>query len=250
MRHPIVSIAILLASIALPGCIVLGDEDEPITAKLIPAVQSGPATDVVVVLPGIGADAERMEEHGVAAAIHKSWPQADVLLTNATFAYYVHNVLVEKLHHDVIEPTRQRYKKVWLAGASVGGMGALLYERAHPREMAGIVLFAPWLGDADLQDEIRAAGGIAKWNAGPVPEKVNGDNYQREMWRVVQGWSQDPQDAQRVWLVCGKDDRLLEADRLLATAIPASHYLEVDGGHTWEAWLTAAELLIAKLRAA
>lgn len=247
MRSRVALLTLLLA--ALNGCFVFGNEKEPITAVLIPAVQAGPATEVVIVLPGIGADAKKMEDHGVAESIHKSWPQADVLLTNATFAYYVHNVLVEKLHADVIEPARQRYKKVWLAGASVGGMGAVLYERSYPREMAGIVLFAPWLGDSDLQDEIRKAGGVAKWDPGALPEKVDGDNYQREMWRVVHGWSQDPNDAQRVWMVCGKDDRLLEANRLLATAIPASHYVEVEGGHSWEAWLTAAELIIAKIRA-
>ena len=243
------AVSVLVLSLALGGCFTFGDADEPITAELIPAVQSGPATDVVIVLPGIGADAKKMEDHGVAEAIHRSWPQADILLTNATFAYYVHNVVVPKLHSDVIEPARKQYKRVWLAGASVGGMGALLYERSFPKEMDGIVLFAPWLGDSDLQDEIRKAGGVEKWDAGPVPEKVDGDNYQREMWRVVQEWSRDPNDARRVWMVCGKDDRLLEADRLLATAIPASHYVEVEGGHTWEAWLTAAELLIAKIRA-
>ena len=249
MRFRIASTAPLLAAVLLGSCIVIGDETEPITAKLVPAQQAGPATEVVIVLPGIGADAEKMEGHGVADAIHKSWPQADVLLTNATFAYYVHNVVVEKLHSDVIEPARRHYQKVWLAGASVGGMGALLYERAFPRELAGIVLFAPWLGDSDLLDEIRNAGGVARWDPGPVPEKVDGDNYQREMWRVVHGWTRDPEDAQRVWMVCGKGDRLLEADRVLATAIPPSHYLEVEGGHSWEAWLTAAELIIARIRA-
>jgi pimeloyl-ACP methyl ester carboxylesterase len=241
--------AMLAAAAALAGCVAIGDEERPIDTVVVPSPRDAPAADVIVVLPGFGADAEDLQDHGVAQAIHRGWPQADVMLTSATFAYYVHGVLVERLEQDVIRPARARYRNVWLAGASVGGMGAILYERHHPRQLAGLVLFAPWLGDGKILDEVRAAGGVRGWEPGAVPAKIDGDTYQREMWRVIKGWSQDPAAARRVWAVVGTEDRLLEADRLLAAALPAGHYMEVAGGHTWTAWLTAAEQVIARIRA-
>src|SRR3546814_4330608 len=53
---------------------------------------------------------------------------------------------------------------------------------------------------------------------------VDGDNYQRELWRVVKRWSDDPVQANRVWLICGTDDRMLPTARLIEPVIPASHY--------------------------
>src|SRR5256885_5221462 len=35
-----------------------------------------------------GDDAQDMKGHGLAEVIQESWPEADVLLTSATFAYY------------------------------------------------------------------------------------------------------------------------------------------------------------------
>jgi pimeloyl-ACP methyl ester carboxylesterase len=90
-----------------------------------------------------------------------------VILADATFAYYREGNLIERLHDEVVAPAlRAGYRKVWLTGASLGGMGALLYEQQHPGEMAGIVLFAPFLGDRSLLREIDSAGGPRAWNPG------------------------------------------------------------------------------------
>ena len=54
----------------------------------------------------------------------------------------------------MIAPARARgYAGVWLAGASMGGMGTLLYERSRPGELDGLVLLAPYLGDRGLLEE-------------------------------------------------------------------------------------------------
>jgi len=97
-----------------------------------------------------------------------------VLLTSATFAYYRDGKLVPRLHEEIVEPAlRGGYRRIWLAGASLGGMGALLYEREYPGELTGLVLFAPFLGGKELLDEIRAAGGPRKWDPGPLPAETN-----------------------------------------------------------------------------
>src|SRR3546814_13006534 len=77
-----------------------------------------------------------MQKHDIAAAVHQRWAEADVLLTSATFAYYKERNIVERLQQDIIAPARaQGYQHIWLAGASIGGMGVLFYEHEHPGEL-------------------------------------------------------------------------------------------------------------------
>jgi pimeloyl-ACP methyl ester carboxylesterase len=229
-------------ALALAGCLTIGNYKAPIDTVFVPATEPAAEHPLVVVLPGFGGDAPALQKHGIADAVHKSWPQADVLLTSATFAYYVHRNIVDRLDADIIGPARARgYKQIWLAGASVGGMGVLFYEYAHPGAMTGLILMAPWLGDSDLLDEIRMAGGVRNWDPGPKPDHVDNGNYQREMWRVIKHWSDDPDAAQRVWMIVGDNDKLLQSDLLLAPALPPSHFVEIPGRHSWDTFVVAAE---------
>jgi len=190
-----------------------------------------------------------MRDHGLAEVIRESWPEADVLLTSATFAYYRDGKLVPRLRDEIVGPARSKgYARVWLAGASLGGMGALLYEREHPGELTGLALFAPFLGNSELLDEIRAAGGPRTWDPGPLPAEMNADNYQRQVWKMVKGWT--PELARRVWLACGTSDRLIEDVRLLAPQLPGSHTLELPGGHTWSLWISSAKEVFSRIRIA
>lgn len=226
----------------------MGDARRPIATIESPASVAVTSPALIVVLPGFGTNAKSLKDHAVDDTIHKAWPQADVLLTSATVSYYRHKVLVEHLERDVLAPVRkQGYSEVWLAGASIGGLGALLYERDHPGAVTGLILFSPWMGPQELIDEIRAAGGVRQWDPGPVPEKVTYENYQREVWRVVKSWDGNAAGANRIWLVCGDQDRLLGASQLMAAVLPESHYLEVHGGHTWETWLASVESVIADM---
>lgn len=247
--EPMRTILIALAFLGLSGCIIIGDADAPIAVETIPAPQPRGERTLVVVLPGFGIDKAEMKDRGVAKTIHEVWPEADVQLTSATFDYYRKGKLVEKLHAEVIDPARKAgYRKVWLVGASLGGMGALLYEREHPNGVTGIVLFAPYLGDRSLLREISEAGGPRQWNPGELPAEVNADNYQRQVWKMVKSWADQPQNARRVWLACGVEDRLISGARLMATALPQDRFTELPGGHTWAAWLNGGKTVFSKIR--
>lgn len=229
----------------LGGCSMAATR--PIATIAVPGTHAG--TPLVIVLPGAGTDARALRAHHIDDSIHRAWPQADVLLTDATLGYYKNRAIVQRLQDDVIEPVlSEGYGQIWLAGASIGGLGAMLYERAHPDAVTGLVLLSPWLGTDKFMDEIRKAGGLRNWDPGPQPVELTGDNYEREIWRVAKGWLEDPAKAERIWLVCGKQDRFIEVSRLLAQALPPSHYLEVEGAHNWETWLASTELVIAQIR--
>lgn len=238
----------LLLSLLLCACypaVPLG----PIPVQMLPAPQAAPSHPLVIVLPGRGDDLGDLSHSGIAAAIQRAWPQVDVLLAGATLGYYADGRVAQRLHDEVIAPARARgYREIWLSGASMGGMGALLYEQRYPHDVTGLVLFAPYLGDPGLIHEVAAAGGPARWDAGPKPAKVDGSNYQHELWREMQAW-RDPQEARRIWLSGGDSDRFVQSTRMLAQLLPPDHYVEVKGGHDWPIWDTGAAVLFTRIAA-
>lgn len=239
-------ILILLAALGLAACAPIGDSSLPIASEIIPAPQSSAIRTLVIVLPGRHDEGRGENEHGMAHAIQEAWPRADVLLASATFAYYRDGKLVERLHEDIVAPAqRDGYRRIWLAGASMGGLGAMLYDRVHPGMLAGVVLFAPFLGDQALLDEIRTAGGVRQWDPGPLPPEVNARNYQRQVWKHIR---EHAALTGRVWLACGSDDFLLSGSRLLATALPDGQFVEMPGGHDWRTWSRIGKTVFSQIR--
>lgn len=237
----------LLVSWLLLGCASLRKPTGPIPVRAVPAPRQSPQAiglaPLVIVLPGRGDDLDDLAAAGIAAAVQHAWPGADVLLAGATPGYYLDGDVAARLHADVVLPARQRgYREIWLAGASMGGMGALLYERSYPHELAGLVLMAPFMGKPSLIREIAAAGGPAAWDPGPLPAQLDPDNYQRELWRMVKSWSADRAEAGRIWLICGDEDRFIDAAKLIAPLLPPGHFIQQPGGHDWPIWDAGAEL--------
>lgn len=241
--------ALLLSLGLLTGCFPKGDVSQPIPQRLLPALQE--ARRLVVVLPGRGDDLDALGRSGIAQAVQAAWPDADVVLTGLALGYYMQGQAPERLRREVVQPARERgYREVWLLGASMGGMGGLMYDRLYDGEIDGLVLLAPYLGERELLREIRDAGGVAAWNAGPVPAAVDADNFSRELWRHLQGWQRKPSRARKAWLAYGDGDRLREADAILASLLPPDHVLVPPGGHTWTVWSPAARELLLRADAA
>lgn len=230
------------------ACAAAGDARAPIESHVVAAPQPSTERTLVVVLPGYADTARNLRRSGISQAIQEAWPQADVLLADATFAYYRDRTVVARLHEDVIAPARRAgYRRIWLAGASMGGLGALLYEREHRGAVDGIVLLAPFLGDKELIEEIRRAGGIRTWQPGALPAVLDERTYQRQIWQMVQGWAARPDSMPAVWIACGSDDYLLAGSRLLASALPPERFVEMPGKHAWRTWTGLARTLFARI---
>lgn len=229
-------------SLALAGCLPAVNPQAPIPQALVPSAEA--PTRLVVVLPGRGDDVQALRESGIAPAIQAAWPDADVVLAGLGFGYYMQGRAPHRLHDEVIVPARARgYREVWLMGASMGGMGTLMYDRAYPGDADGLVLLAPYLGDRALVDDIRTRG-LAQWDAGPVPAEVDAGNYQRELWRHLQGWRHAPARTRSVWLGYGASDRLAGAMPPLAGLLPEDHVVVLEGGHAWKVWSPLARRLL------
>lgn len=239
------SLAFVLLQLGLlAGCYPRADLRKPLPSMLVPAPRQ-PSTRLVVVLPGRGDDIAALRRAGIADAVHAAWPDADVLLAGLALNVYLEGRAPQRLRAEVIEPARagRHYRQTWLVGASMGGMGALLYDRAWPGEAAGIVLLAPYLGEQPLLAEIAAAGGITRWQPGPAPARIDGDNFARELWRHLQTWPASGR-GDTVWVGHGDADYLRAAVPLLAPLLPVGHVQVRRGGHAWTVWTPlAGELL-------
>ena len=235
--------SLLLAPLLLlTGCAAGGDVTKPIPTTFIAAPQ--PAHRLVVMLPGRGDSLQSLTDTGVAAIIQQSWPDADVILTGLTMPFYRQGRAAQRLHDEVIEPARRRaYRQVWLAGISLGGMGALLYDHAYPDQIDGLLLLSPYLGENAIHQEIRQAGGLAAWHAGPA-QPIGPDNFQRELWRSLQGWAQRPQRTHSTWLAYGADEPFRQPIELMSSLLPPDHVTMLPGRHNWNLWKPALRILL------
>lgn len=239
--------ACLMALFLLVACGPLGDPSRPIPTVLASAPDE--ATRLVVILPGRADDLDALQESGMVEAIQGAWPDADVLLAELAIAYYRNGDAPRRLHDEVIAPARARgYREIWLGGASMGGMGTLLYDQAYPGEIDGMILLAPYLGDRAILSQIMAAGGVARWDPGPS-QTLSEDTWQHELWRHLKTWGDDPALARNVWLAYGDDDRLREAMPVLTPLLRPEQVLVYDGGHDWTVWAPATGEILRRVDA-
>jgi pimeloyl-ACP methyl ester carboxylesterase len=236
---------LLLAASAALACVPRPNVNRPLVTSLLPSAEG--SHRLVVVLPGRRDRLESLRRSGVGEAIQRAWPDADVLFAELALPHYLDRSAVRRLHDEVMLPARRRaYTEIWLVGASLGGMGAILYDRDYPGQVDGMVLLAPYLGERAIHDEIRAAGGVPAW----VPAAATGDPqdaWQRELWRHLKTWSQEPERTRNVWLSYGDDDYLRDAMPLLEPLLDPGHVVPRDGGHAWSVWTPAAEEVMQRI---
>jgi pimeloyl-ACP methyl ester carboxylesterase len=225
---PPILLAVLLVA---PGCAWMYPTVVPLRTLAYPAAAGRRADTLLVLLPGRGDQAASFADHGFVADVHASTLSVDVVAVDAHIGYYMKETIVERVWNDVLLPARQRgYRRIWIAGISMGGLGALAIARVHGDAIERLFLLGPYLGPADLMRQIAAAGGPARW----TPNDPN-DIYQK-LWRWLKGYA-DPA-AQRPALTLGftTGDRLAPGHRLLSQILPPERVLEGDGGHDWKSW--------------
>ncbi len=235
---------LLACLLILVGCAAGGDVTKPVPTTFIAAPQ--PAHRLVVMLPGRGDSLQGLADTGIAGIIQQAWPDADVLLTGLTMPFYQQGRAVQRLHDEVIEPARGKgYQQVWLAGISLGGMGTLLYDSEYPDQIDGLLLLSPYLGEDAIQQQIRQAGGLAAWQAGPT-QTMGPDTFQHELWRSLQSWSRRPQRTGSTWIAYGADEPFRQTIELMTPLLPADHVIMLPGKHNWTLWKPAMRALLER----
>lgn len=188
---------------------------------------------LLVLLPGLGDSENDFVDRGFVAAVHARNLDVDTIAANATLGYYAKQTLVDRVRTDILEPARAKgYAQIWIAGISMGGLGALLTAKAE-KDITGVVLIAPYLGTDDVQKEIAAAGGVARWQPAPPPPN---EDYNRELWRWLKATTEKPDSTPSIYLAAGDEDRLSAGHKLLSAVLPAERVFRTKGKHDWGPW--------------
>ncbi len=214
-----------------------------IDIRITPKMQ---ATTLLVMLPGAYDSANDFIEQGFVPMAQNLHAGADITLLDAHIAYYTNQQIVERLRDEVINPAKAKgYQHIWLVGISLGGYGSLLYSMRSGLNIDGIFIMAPFMGSRHLPAQVAKAGGIRHWTPDfLIPEKSSlptpALDIDEELWLWLKRYSEKENAARhpRIYLGYGLQDRFTASNQLLAEVLPASQVIRVEGGHTWQPWLT------------
>jgi len=189
--------------------------------------------ELLVFLPGIGDLLEDFEFNGFIEAVRRTDIPIDMTVADIHFGYYITRTAVERLRDDIVLPARaDGYKRISLAGISLGGFGAINYAMHHPDDIARLFLLAPYLGDETIIDEIFIAGGINEWN----PKRIVENDYQRKLWQWLKKYNQEKPRSPDLYLGYGLQDKFAPANELLAQLLPPQRTYALPGRHDWSTW--------------
>lgn len=190
-------------------------------------------TTLLVLLPGAYDTPDDFVRHGFVSALRERNIAADIVIADTHIAYYTAELVIERLHQDVIVPAREKgYAHIWLIGISLGGYGSLLYTSQHASDIDGLFLIAPFLGNRSLLAEIEKVG-LTKWQTGEI-KAVDGD---RRLWSWLKAYvEQDQVDLPLLYIGYGTEDRFAGSNRTLTRVLPENQVMTTDGGHEWLPW--------------
>ena len=197
-------------------------------ALLEPARPRGHAATRIVLLPPAHGSPEDFVREGFVAALRARTLEIDLVLAPLQFAHVSDRSVLEAVQREYLAPAQAAGVALWLGGISLGGYVALACAERARGSLAGLCLFAPYLGSYIVTSEVEGAG-LARWDPGALAE----EDDERRVWRFIQGLRGG---ALPVHLGLGRDDRFLERHRLLAAALDPKDVDLVPGGHDWPTW--------------
>ena len=181
----------------------------------------------VVLLPPAYSAPEDFVEAGFAEAVRARRLDLDLSFVAPELRDVTDRTLIAAVLEEFIAPARAQGTPLWLGGVSLGAYLALCCAEREPGALAGLALFAPYLGSYLITGEIARAG-LAAWTA---PEGAE-DDEERRIWRFLKNRRSQPQ----IHLGLGREDRFAERQRVLAAALEPGEVDTVSGGHDWPTW--------------
>jgi pimeloyl-ACP methyl ester carboxylesterase len=201
-----------------------------------PADAGAKAPMQMIWLPGAYHSAQDFVNEGFARAVLQRHIPVDLRFVDLEMQHLDDRDAFQRLRSEIVLPARESGAAVWLAGISLGGLVALDYASAHPGELEGLCLLAPYLGNRMLIAEIAAGSGLAGWEPGELAES----DTERRIWRYIK----TRVDSAKLFLGYGKSDRFSAAHDMLAAALPADCVEVAAGGHEWGTWLRLWETFL------
>lgn len=201
------------------------------------------APSQLVLLPGAYMRARDFLTHGLVGAVRRTGQPIDIVAVDTGMDSYLDGSIVQRLHDEAIVPSLANgARRIWLAGISLGGLGALLYTQARPDLVEGLLLISPFIGTRGAVAEILRAGGFQGWQP-PTGEAATGEH---RLLQWLKTYRSDDSARPDIHLGYGRDDSFADSYRLLAGILPAERVVTVTGEHDWETWKVLWEQLLRK----
>ncbi len=236
MRHSICWRTLFALALMLAGCASPDREPPrvPVTSLDTDRQPELPAREktLLVFLPGRGTTGRDFFKQGFIDALPRGPIRA--VAVDLTFPYYEQRIATLRLHEDIIVPARRAgFRRIWLVGCSMGGLGAIFYDHDYPGEISGIVAIAPFLGEKNIVAEIEGAEGLDHWQP---RQPLADDDFQRRLWLAIQAGRYGQPGHLPLVLGYGTGDRFAYGHRLLAANLPPERVFRTFGFHDWATW--------------
>lgn len=195
---------------------------------ILDAARSGHAAPTrLIMLPAAYAQPEDYVREGFASAVRTRGLAIDLVFAGLDLQHVADRTVLRQLREELIRPGGRA--ALWLGGISLGAYVALSYAARHAGELAGLCVFAPYLGSHIVTGEIERAGGVRAWRPGELAE----DDDERRIWHFLKTRREG---SVSVHLGLGSEDRFARRHRLMAAALTAESVDTVAGGHDWPTW--------------
>lgn len=246
---PATLLLLSLAAAGLTGCLpFLRATKEPLPVEVL--ADPADARCTVLLLPGFWDRPDDFVRQGFAREMASRDLSVRLLSADAHVGYYRKRSILPEVR-SIVGVERDAGRTVWLAGNSLGGVGSLILARHASRDVEGVLLMAPYLGEPETIAEIREAGGALAW-APPGTEppdealevrdggELDRNEYARETWQWLAAWHRAGQGrdegSPQIYLGWGVDDEFADPAELAAELLPEGHAMPAPGGHDWTAW--------------
>jgi hypothetical protein len=244
MKRPyalLLAATLLALPVMLAGCALFPATRDRLDVLELGGRCSAQPDTLLVFLPGRYDKPRDLVTNGFVRAVRERGMDADIVIPDLHFGYYIKRTAVDRLHEDVIKPALEKgYRHIRLVGISVGGLGALLYAQMQPGVVDELVLIAPYLGESRIHQEIVRAGGLPAWDPGHWTQ----EDYERTLWAWLREHRGNADPV--ISLGYGRSDSFAMGNRLLAAVLPENRVVSTTGGHEWAPWLRIWETLLER----
>jgi pimeloyl-ACP methyl ester carboxylesterase len=201
------------------------------------------AQTLLILMAGAGDNHHAFANNGVIDTARAHGCGADIWCVDADVSYFTDQSIRTRLHDDTMtDATRLGYERIWMGGISLGGFASLIYAERHAKDLAGLVLFAPYMGNRGTLAEIESSGGLDEWSPG-----VLSAHDERRVWEWVRSTRSATQQspALPIHLFYGDKDRFAAFHDLFATRLPDEQVTTIEGAHDWQTWRQLFNLFFA-----
>ncbi|MCW8900078.1 MAG: hypothetical protein OQK75_08045 [Gammaproteobacteria bacterium] len=221
------------------SCTPNSDVNKPV--ELIWDKPGNKTDEIIVFLPGLYDVADIFQKEQFFILARKAGIKADMVAASIHINHLLKEMVVERIEQDIFNPAiKNGYKNIWFVGVSLGALNSLLFYKKYEKDICGVVVLAPYLGDKVLTEEISNMGGIENGkpavlveNNGRYKDKKIVDRQLQQLWFWFEE-QKSKNNLNKIFIGYGNEDRYVEVQSLFSGILPKQNVTMIKGEHEWK----------------